>query len=140
MNPDDEVCLCFHVSLRKIKGYLGRENPPVASLISECLGAGTGCQWCVPFLKHLHKCHVSGQPVDLRISPEQYAASRATFKTSGNRELAPPPDSTEAPAVEVSTPPPQPSQDSHLGKPAASPVDSEIATNRSTHGETDLLP
>lgn len=85
MNPDDEVCLCFHVSLRKIKGYLQREDPPVASLISECLGAGTGCQWCVPFLKHLHRCHKEGQPVDLRISPEQYIAERATYRQTGQR-------------------------------------------------------
>lgn len=85
MNPDDEVCLCFHVSLRKIKGYLQREDPPVASLISECLGAGTGCQWCVPFLKHLHRCHKEGQPVDLRISPEQYIAERAMYRQTGQR-------------------------------------------------------
>jgi len=140
MNPDDEVCLCFHVSLRKIKGYLGRENPPVASLISECLGAGTGCQWCVPFLKHLHKCYVSGQPVDLRISPEQYAASRATFKTSGKRELGP----AVGPPVDVPEDAPptpsQPSQDADPGKLVAPPVDGSIATNRSTHGETNLLP
>ena len=31
----DDVCLCFRVSLRKIRGYLKREDPPVASLISE---------------------------------------------------------------------------------------------------------
>ena len=34
MSPDDEVCLCFHVTLRKIRAYLKREDPPVASLIS----------------------------------------------------------------------------------------------------------
>ena len=34
MNPDDHVCLCFRVSLRKIRTYLLREDPPVASLIS----------------------------------------------------------------------------------------------------------
>lgn len=86
MNPDDEVCLCFHVSLRKIRGYLARENPPVASLISECLSAGTGCQWCVPFLKHLHQCQVNGQPVDLKVSPEEYARSRLTFHTTQVRD------------------------------------------------------
>ena len=39
MDPDDQVCLCYRVSLRKIRTYLDRENPPVASLISECLDA-----------------------------------------------------------------------------------------------------
>ncbi len=89
MNPDDEVCLCFHVSLRKIRTFLEREQPPVASLVSECLSAGTGCQWCVPFLKHLHRCHQEGQPVDLRISPEAYAKSRKSFTKTGEREIEP---------------------------------------------------
>lgn len=86
MNPDDEVCLCFHVSLRKVRTFLSRDNPPVASLISECLGAGTGCQWCVPFLKHLHACHVEGKPVDLKVSPEQYAKSRLSYRSTQQRD------------------------------------------------------
>lgn len=86
VNPDDEVCLCFHVTLRKIRAYLARENPPVASLISECLGAGTGCMWCVPFLKHLHAQHGAGQTPDLRISPERYAASRLKYHDTNTRD------------------------------------------------------
>jgi NAD(P)H-nitrite reductase large subunit len=80
MHEDDEVCLCFHVSLRKIRSYLQRENPRVASLISECLSAGTGCGWCVPFLKHLHAQHQAGNDIDLRISPEQYMKDRAAYR------------------------------------------------------------
>ncbi len=86
MDPDDEVCLCFHVSLRKVRTFLSRENPPVASLISECLGAGTGCAWCVPFLQHLHACHVAGKPVDLRVSPEAYANSRLSYHETNVRD------------------------------------------------------
>lgn len=86
MDPDDNVCLCFHVSLRKIRAYLARENPPVASLISECLSAGTGCQWCVPFLKHLHAQHVRGEAPDLRVSPEEYMRARSTYRESGERD------------------------------------------------------
>ena len=86
MHPDDHVCLCFHVSLRKIRAYLRRENPPVASLISECLSAGTGCGWCVPFLKHLHAQHQRGLEPDLRISPEKYAASRLGFHQTNQRD------------------------------------------------------
>jgi bacterioferritin-associated ferredoxin len=85
MDPDDEVCLCFHVSLRKIRAYLEREDPPVASLISECLSAGTGCQWCVPFLKHLHAQHKKGETPDLRVSPEAYANGRLKYRASGDR-------------------------------------------------------
>ena len=88
MDPDDNICLCFHVSLRKVRGYLARENPPVASLISECLGAGTGCQWCVPFLKHLHAQHQRGEEPDLKVSPEEYARTRLTFHKTGKRDEA----------------------------------------------------
>jgi hypothetical protein len=65
----------------------------VASLISECLGAGTGCGWCVPFLKHLHAQHQRGETPDLRISPEQYANARSGFHKSGQREIDPDPPS-----------------------------------------------
>ena len=68
MDPDDHVCLCFRVSLRKITNFIAREDPPVASRIADCLGAGTGCQWCVPFLRKLHEQHRagdgSGRPAD----------------------------------------------------------------------------
>ena len=95
MNPDDHVCLCFHVSLRKIRAYLKRENPPVASLISECLSAGTGCQWCVPFLKHLHAQHQKGLEPDLKISPERYAGARLGFHKTGGRDPDAVRDATE---------------------------------------------
>lgn len=86
MDPDDNVCLCFRVSLRKIRTYLNREDPPVASLISECLSAGTGCQWCVPFLKHLHEQHQRGETPDLKISPQRYTEARTKYRDSGERD------------------------------------------------------
>lgn len=86
MDPDDQVCLCFHVELRKIRAYLARENPPVASLISDCLGAGTGCQWCVPFLKHLHAQHQRGEIPDLNVSPQRYAQARLNYHKTDVRD------------------------------------------------------
>ena len=86
MSPDDHVCLCFRVSLRKLRTYLLREDPPVASLLSECFGAGTGCQWCVPFLKHLHAEHQAGRTPDLKISPQQYTESRSAYRATGTRD------------------------------------------------------
>lgn len=88
MNPDDEVCLCFHVSLRKIRTFLATQDPPVASLVSDCLGAGTGCRWCVPFLKHLHAEHQRGVKPDLAVSPEQYMAQRISYRQTGVRPQA----------------------------------------------------
>jgi len=53
MQPDDELCLCFHITKRKIANYIRVEKPRRASQISECFGAGTGCGWCRPFLQRL---------------------------------------------------------------------------------------
>ncbi len=81
MDPDAHVCLCFHVSQRKVLSYCRRERPRVASLISECLGAGTGCGWCVPFLKTLHKQVMEGmEEPGLLVEPAVYAARRAEYR------------------------------------------------------------
>ena len=52
--PDDTICFCFHVPLRKIEAYCRIEKPAAASQISDCLSAGTGCGWCRPMLKQIH--------------------------------------------------------------------------------------
>ena len=90
MESESEVCLCFHVSLGKIRSYLEREDPPVASLISECLGAGTGCGWCVPYLRELHRLHQAGEPIDLELDEQGYVVSRKRFHTTGQRPDDPP--------------------------------------------------
>ncbi|MAI69370.1 MAG: (2Fe-2S)-binding protein [Rhodopirellula sp.] len=53
MKDDDELCLCFHVTKRKVIQYIRVNQPTVPSQLSECFGAGTGCGWCRPFLKRL---------------------------------------------------------------------------------------
>jgi hypothetical protein len=57
-----------------------REEPKVASQLSQCLSAGTGCQWCVPFLCSLHEQYQRGETPDLPLSPEEYARRRAHYK------------------------------------------------------------
>ena len=86
MKPDDHVCLCFHVSLRKLRAFLAREKPRVPSQLSECLGAGTGCQWCVPFLKKLHQQWSEGEEPDLAVSPDAYAKSRQTYRSRADSD------------------------------------------------------
>lgn len=54
LKPDDTICYCFHVPLRKIEAFCAREKPRAASQISTCLSAGTGCGWCVPMLRKIH--------------------------------------------------------------------------------------
>jgi NAD(P)H-nitrite reductase large subunit len=84
MQPDDHVCLCFHVSKRKIVNFCRREHPAHASQVSDCLSAGTGCGWCVPFLKALHAQVQAGKAdPDLPVTPEQYAQRRAAYRVSG---------------------------------------------------------
>ena len=55
MELDDEVCLCFHVSKRKLLSYMriNKARMRRASQLSDCGGAGTGCGWCVGYLKRL---------------------------------------------------------------------------------------
>ena len=90
MDPEDHVCLCFRVSLRKLRNYIAREDPPVASRIADCLGAGTGCRWCVPFLVKLHQQHQRGEDMNLPVSPTEYAARRAQYRLTGERPSAQP--------------------------------------------------
>ena len=90
MQPDDHVCLCFHVSLRKLRAFMRSERPTVASQLSECMGAGTGCHWCVPFLEELHCQWENGEPApDLPFDPETYAQQRSTYRQTGERGLKP---------------------------------------------------
>ena len=92
MSPDDNVCLCFKVSLRKLVNYMNRERPSVPSQLSECLGAGTGCHWCVPFLKDLHEQWEAGETPTLPVAPEHYANNRAQYRSTGER----PPDDDDS--------------------------------------------
>lgn len=89
MNENENVCLCFKVPLCKIRSYMDREQPEKASLISEVLGAGTGCHWCVPFLEDLHQQHQDGKTPDLDVSPEDYAEARKTYNKTGERPIEP---------------------------------------------------
>lgn len=46
MSPDDELCLCFHVSWRKVINYARINRVRLPSQLAECQSAGTGCGWC----------------------------------------------------------------------------------------------
>ena len=84
MEPDDELCLCFHVSKRKVLNFLRVHQPRVASQLSECGGAGTGCGWCVPFLKKLHRQSLSGDsPAETETTAADYEKARAAYIRAG---------------------------------------------------------
>jgi bacterioferritin-associated ferredoxin len=95
MNLDDKVCYCFHVTRRKLVNWVRLNAPQVPSQLSECGGAGTGCGWCIPFLKQIFRqgvaegvrpgCEpaVDTEALDA-LTPEEYAALRAEYVKAGN--------------------------------------------------------
>ncbi|MFO1021937.1 MAG: (2Fe-2S)-binding protein [Planctomycetales bacterium] len=88
MELDDQLCYCFHVSQRKILNYIRVHQPRRASQLSECGGAGTGCGWCVPYLKKLFEQRDQGISA-VGLTPEEYAAQRGAYLQAGKGK--PPP-------------------------------------------------
>jgi bacterioferritin-associated ferredoxin len=103
MQPDDELCLCFHVTKRKVINFLRIERPQRASQMSECHGAGTGCGWCRPFLQKLFESsqgeiaaaaerNPDGALATELPSADEYARGRSTYVRAGKG--TPPPGAT----------------------------------------------
>ena len=94
MELDAKVCLCFHITRRKLVNYIRQTQPKVASQLSECGGAGTGCGWCIPFLKQLFQQGVaSGVTTELEdLTAEEYEKRRAQYIRAGKG--SPPPGAT----------------------------------------------
>ncbi len=85
MDLDAKVCYCFHITRRKLVNYIRQTRPRVASQLSECGGAGTGCGWCIPFLKQLHHQSAQGGATELEaLTPEEYERRRAAYIRAGN--------------------------------------------------------
>ncbi len=84
MGPDDKLCLCFHVTKRKLVNHIRIEKPKRASQLSECFGAGTGCGWCRPFLERLFK-NAADSAVTAADMPtaEEYAQRRSQYIRDG---------------------------------------------------------
>lgn len=83
MKPDDEICYCYHVSLRKLFKFAAREKLSRPSQMSACLGAGTGCGWCIPILKKIFDLAHDGDAVLAElgdVQPEAYAAERERYR------------------------------------------------------------
>ena len=81
MNADDKICYCYGVSYRKLANFARRTRPKRPSQMTECLGAGTGCGWCIPFPIKIaetpHACSVTS------ITPDEYAAARSKYNSAG---------------------------------------------------------
>jgi bacterioferritin-associated ferredoxin len=81
MESDDQLCLCFHVSRRKLENFVRIEKPQRASQLADCFGAGTGCGWCRPFLRELFE--QSQSPGAAPITAAEYARRRAAYIHAG---------------------------------------------------------
>ena len=93
MSVDREICLCFHVSKRKVMNYIRIEKPRRPAQLSDCYGAGTGCGWCRPFLEKLFEEAVSNGETTADIpSLEDYAKARGKYVQDGGG--TPPPGAT----------------------------------------------
>lgn len=95
MNLDDKICYCFHVSRRKLVNWVRHNAPKVPSQLSMCGGAGTGCGWCVPFLKQIFRqtmgaageggaCGPAPEDTLDELTSEEYAALRAEYVKAGH--------------------------------------------------------
>lgn len=107
MNLDDKVCYCFHVTRRKLVNWARHNAPKVPSQLSMCGGAGTGCGWCVPFLKQIFRqelaerggcasCHSEPEDALETLTAEEYAALRAEYVKAGKG--TPPPGAEPLPS------------------------------------------
>ena len=79
--PPRELCVCFHVPLNKIVKHVRLTKPRVASQLSECYGAGTGCGWCIPFLERIFE-QVTRDPTadpEVGLDQEEYLARRREY-------------------------------------------------------------
>ncbi|MCO6457884.1 MAG: (2Fe-2S)-binding protein [Pirellulaceae bacterium] len=94
MDMDEELCLCFHVTRRKVVNFIRVERPRRVGQLSECFGAGTGCGWCRPFLQKLFDQAARDGQVDAELpTPSEYARLRAAYIREGHG--TPPASSSE---------------------------------------------
>ncbi|MFO0965537.1 MAG: (2Fe-2S)-binding protein [Gemmataceae bacterium] len=96
MDLDAKICYCFHVSRRKLVNFVRQTQPKVPSQLSGCGGAGTGCGWCIPFLKQIFRDATTGASDELeRLTPEEYERRRAAYIRAGKG--TPPPGAAPLP-------------------------------------------
>lgn len=88
MNLDEPICLCFRVSRRKLESFVRIHQPQVPSQLSQCGGAGTGCGWCVPFLKQIHRKSTRESAELESLSAEEYARRRGDYLRQGKDSSA----------------------------------------------------
>lgn len=81
MGPDDKICYCYNVPYRKLWSFARREPLQRPSQMSQCLGAGTGCGWCIPILQRIFENarQADNTAPELEMTPEEYAERRQAY-------------------------------------------------------------
>ena len=90
MNVDDDLCLCFHVSWRKVMNYIRIERVRLPSQLAECQNAGTGCGWCRNAMQKLvqkmgHECP---QPEELQQWLDEVYPNSANYADGRKSHIA----------------------------------------------------
>jgi NAD(P)H-nitrite reductase large subunit len=98
---DAKICYCFHVTRRKLENFVRCTKPKVPSQLSQCGGAGTGCGWCIPFLKQIFHQGQAGAAELERLTPQEYERLRAAYIRAGKG--CPPPGATPLPEADSTT-------------------------------------
>ncbi|MHB8899709.1 MAG: (2Fe-2S)-binding protein [Thermoguttaceae bacterium] len=88
MQPHDEVCLCFHVTRKKVENFIRLHRPRRAAQLSDCFGAGTGCGWCRPVLQRLFDAAAdAGQTPDFAtFQADEYAQGRLEYRAAQRQQ------------------------------------------------------
>ena len=89
LDLDQEICLCFHVTRRKVENFIRLEQPARAGQLSECFGAGTGCGWCRKYLVSLFEAAQAADSSEAApgLAPElpkaeEYAEMRRNYRAN----------------------------------------------------------
>ncbi len=90
MKVDDELCMCFHVSWRKIINYIRVHKVRVPSQLAECQSAGTGCGWCRQAMRKLVEKVERQQPDPdaLQAWLEDYYPNRNDYAAGRKQHIA----------------------------------------------------
>jgi len=107
MQADDELCLCFHISCRKVLNYIRIHQVKLPSQLAECGGAGTGCGWCRKQLEKLLILSAGSPPGASEIEEwlasntpdrQKYVEARERYRAAKNQNSAKATSSSDIPA------------------------------------------
>lgn len=114
MQADDELCLCFHISCRKVLNYIRIHQVKLPSQLAECGGAGTGCGWCRKQLEKLLILSAGSPPGAGEIEEwlasntpdrQKYVEARERYRAAKNQNSA---EVTSSSGIPASTEDPLP--------------------------------